>query len=68
MEEFVKTINHFEYNDFRDRIVKECNVSTAAWRLWVTGGGVSAKYKPIINKVAMEMFGRPVFEEKGVKV
>lgn len=65
MEEFIKTINHFEYNDFRDRIVEECNISTVAWGYWVKGGGISAKYIPIINKVAMEMFGRPVFDGEG---
>lgn len=67
MEEFLASINHFEYCDFRDKCVEECNVSTAAWSYWVNGGGVSAKYKPIINKVAMEMFGRPVFDGEGVK-
>lgn len=67
MEDFIATINHFEYCDFRDRCIEKCNISTAAWSYWINGGGVSAKYKPIINEVALEMFHRPVWEEKGVE-
>ena len=67
MEEFVKTINHFEYCRFRDLCVERCNITTVAWNYWVKGGGVSAKYKPIINKAAMELFGKPVFNQEGVQ-
>lgn len=63
MEEFFKTINHYEYCEFRDRCMKECNITTAAWSYWFKGGGVSAKYRSIINGIAMEMFGRPVFNQ-----
>lgn len=67
MEEFIKTINHYEYCSFRDRCISQCNISTAAWSYWINGGGVSSKYKTIINGIAVEMFGRTVFEAEGIK-
>ena len=64
MNEFIKTINVWEYEKFRDRIKKECNISGMAWSRWRNGEKITEKYKPIINRIAMEMFGRSVFEER----
>lgn len=65
MEEFIKTINHYDYEKFRDRVVKACNVSLATWSNWKNGETVSVKYQPIIDFVADELFGRKVFKKGG---
>ena len=65
MEDFLKTINIFQYELFREHVVKACNISMASWSYWRNGGTVSRKYKPIINIVAVDMFGRKVFTEGG---
>lgn len=65
MNEFISTINHFEYVDFRNRCMKECRISRTAWSKWINGGDMASKYKEDIDRIAVEMFGRPVFGEKG---
>lgn len=63
MNTFIESINIYDYERFRDRCVAECNISRAAWSNWRNGAPISAKYKPIIDRVAQEMFGRCVFGE-----
>ncbi len=67
MNEFLSTINHFEYINFRNRCIDECHISRTSWSKWINGGEITRKNKEIINGVAMELFSRPVFEEKGVE-
>ena len=67
MNEFIKTINIYDYEHFRDRVVAECNISRMAWSRWRNGAAISEKYKPIIDQIAMEMFGRLVFQKGGGK-
>ena len=68
MEDFIKTINIYDYERFRARVIQECNVSTATWSNWRNGKNEpEAKYKAIIDQVAREMFGRTIFVEGGAK-
>ena len=67
MEQFIASINIYDYERFRDRVVKECNISRATWSNWINGKGIERKYKPIIDRVATEMFGSPVFGKGGEK-
>lgn len=63
MEEFIKTLNIFDFASFRDACIKECNITPQAWSTWRTGKvAVPDKYHEIINKVATDLFGRIVFE------
>lgn len=67
MEQFIASINIYDYERFRDRVVKECNISRSTWSNWINGKGIETKYKPIIDQVAREMFGRTIFGEGGAK-
>lgn len=64
MFNYLKTINHFDYCKFRERVIAECNISAVAWYKWSKGGPISEKYKPIINRIALEMFGKNVFNNE----
>ena len=66
MEEFIKTINVFDYKRFRDRVVKECNISRTSWSRWCAGAVITEKYKPIIDKIALELFGCSIFEKEAI--
>ena len=61
MNTFIASINIYDYERFRDQVMKECNISRATWSNWRNGGSIEKKYKPIIDRVATEMFGHPVF-------
>ena len=64
MEEFLKTLNIYDFATFRDACIKECNITPQAWSTWRTGKVViSEKYHDIINKVASDLFGRVVFDD-----
>lgn len=65
METFIASINIYDYERFRNRCIAECNVSSATWSNWRNGKGIEKKYKPIIDLVATEMFGRTVFGKEG---
>ena len=67
MEEFVKSIkpDATPYDTFRERVMKECNVQRQTFYHWENGRNVQRKFKPIINRIALELFGRAVFEEGG---
>lgn len=65
METFIKQINVYDYEKFRDRCIAECNISRTTWSNWRNGAAISEKYKPIIDLVAMAMFRRTVFGTEG---
>jgi len=63
MEEFIKTLNIFDYATFRNACIKACNITPQAWSTWRTGKvAVPEKYHEIINKEASDLFERTVFE------
>lgn len=64
MEDFIKTVkpDTTPFDTFRKRVIKECNVSRQTWYNWSKGLPVEAKYKPIINDIATELFGKAVFD------
>ena len=66
MEEFIKTIKGpSPYETFKQRVVEECNVTRQAFYNWENGRAIQEKYKPIIDRIALEMFGRAVFDGEG---
>ena len=67
MEQFIASINIYDYERFRARVIEACQVTRSTWSNWRNGGPIEAKYKPIIDQVAREMFGRTVFGEGGGK-
>ena len=66
MEKFIKSIkpDTTPFDTFRDRVIKECNVSRQTWYNWSKGLPVEATYKSIINRIALDMFGKAVFNEE----
>ena len=67
MNTFISSINIYDYERFRDRCIAECNISRTTWSNWRNGAAITEKYKPIIDRVAAEMFGRTVFGQEGGK-
>lgn len=67
MNEFIQTINHFEFIEFRNRCVDECRISRTTWSKWINGGKLTKKNKEDVDRIAVEMFGRPVFGQEGVE-
>ena len=67
MEQFIASINSYDYERFRARAIEACQVTRSTWSNWRNGGPIEAKYKPIIDQVAREMFGRTIFGEGGAK-
>ena len=66
MRDFLTTINIYDYEKFRGRIIEECNISTATWSNWRRGAvEPEKKYKAIIDKIATEMFGAPIYNQEG---
>lgn len=66
MREFLTNINIFQYGEFRNRIIEECNISNATWSNWRRGAvEPEKKYKAIIDKIATEMFGAPIYNQEG---
>jgi len=65
MEEFVKKIrpDTTQFDTFKERVIRECNVSRQAWFNWAKGMPMLDKYKPIIDRIAMEVYGKKVFEK-----
>lgn len=63
MQEFIKTLNIYDYAAFRKACIEGCNVDRATWSNWVNEKNKpESKYRVIINKVASDLFGRTVFE------
>lgn len=65
MNTFISSINIYDYERFRDRCIAECNISRTTWSNWRNGAAITKKYKPIIDRVAAEMFGHTVFGKEG---
>ena len=67
MKEFISKVkpDTTDYDTFRERVIKECNISRVTYYKWENGSTVSEKYKPIINQIAEEIYGKPAFEEEG---
>lgn len=66
MEEFVKQIKQetMKYNTFREHVIKECIITRQTFYTWEHGYPITPKYKPIINRIAEEVYGRKVFDEE----
>lgn len=66
MENFIKSIkpDTTPYDTFRERVMKECIVSRQTFYNWEHGTPVDGKYKTIINRIALDMFGKAVFTEQ----
>lgn len=65
LKDFIENMPHGKADEFRNRVVSECKISQALFRLWRNGLDVPEKYHPTINSIATEMFGVAVFIEEG---
>ena len=64
MQEFIKTLNIYDYATFRAACLEKCNIGRAQWSNWTRETvAVPEKYHEIINKVASDLFGRVVFDD-----
>ena len=64
-EEFVSNIPHGRYDEFRKRVIASCNVSDGLFRMWKTGTPVKTEEnRKAINRIALDMFGKAVFNEE----
>ncbi len=64
---FINQMPHGKANTFRQMVVERCGITQAMFRLWRNGMKVSERHHDTINEIAMEMFGRKVFTEKGAE-
>ena len=63
-EDFINAIPHGRYDEFRKRVVAACGVSDGLWRMWKTGTPVKTEEnRKAINRIALDMFGKAVFNE-----
>ena len=62
MEEFITEIKG-NYDLFRQRVMDECIVTRQTFYSWSHGEPMLEKYKPIINRIAMEIYGKKVFKD-----
>lgn len=67
LKDFIENMPHGKADEFRNRVVCECKISQALFRLWRNGLDVPKKYHQTINSIATEMFGVAVFIEEGGK-
>ena len=65
LKDFIENMPHGKADEFRKKVVSQCQISQSLFRLWRNGLDVSEKYYGIINKVSVEMFGKEVFIEEG---
>lgn len=65
LKDFIENMPHGKADEFRNRVVSECKISQALFRLWRNGLEVPEKYHPTINGIANDMFGISVFITKG---
>lgn len=65
LQEFIEAMPHGRADEFRNRVVQECQITQGMFRLWRNGLNVSEKYHGTINAITMEMFGQTVFKEGG---
>ena len=61
-DQFAKQIPHGEYDTFRKRVIQECEITDAYFRMWYNGYNVPSVHHDKINKISLEMFGRKIFE------
>lgn len=69
MEEFIKSIkpDTTPFDRFRDRIIEECHVSRQTFYNWSIGKPMEKKFKPIINKISQEIYGKSVFQPEEIQ-
>jgi len=65
LQEFIEAMPHGRADEFRNRVVQECQITQGMFRLWRNGLNVSEKYHGTINAIATDMFGQTIFKEGG---
>ena len=58
---FCDSIPHGRYDDFRLRVIAECNIKDSTFRVWYGGFNVPEERREVINRIALEMFNKKVF-------
>ena len=61
LQEFIENMPHGKADEFRNRVVADCEITQSLFRLWRNGLNVPDKYHDKINIISMDMFGKNVF-------
>ena len=64
LQEFIENMPHGKADEFRNRVVAECNITQSYFRNWRNGLVVPSHYHKIINRISNAMFGKSVFQDE----
>ena len=63
LQEFIENMPHGKADEFRNRVVDDCQISQGLFRLWRNGLSVPEKHHATINSISNDMFGVEVFKQ-----
>lgn len=63
LQKFIYEMPFGMANTFRLRVIDECGISDALFRMWRSGLNVPEGYHDKINSIAMDMFNKLVWEK-----
>lgn len=64
LQEFIENMPHGKADEFRNKVVNDCQISQGLFRLWRGGLSVPEKHHATINRIAKAMFGKVVFKKE----
>lgn len=65
LQKFISEMPYGKTNEFRNKVLNECGISSQLYRLWRNGLNVAEKYHKTIDSIALEMFKKTVFGTEG---
>ena len=64
-QEFINNIPHGRYDELRKKVLDATGISDGLWRMWKTGTPVkNEQNRKAINRIALDMFGKAVFQDE----
>lgn len=63
LQKFIDEMPHGKADEFRNRVVDDCQISQGLFRLWRNGLSVPEKHHATINSISVDMFGVQVFKQ-----
>lgn len=63
LQKFIDEMPHGKADEFRNRVVDDCQISQGLFRLWRNGLSVPEKHHATINSISVDMFGVLVFKQ-----
>ena len=64
LQEFIENMPYGKADEFRNRVVEACEITQGLFRIWRRGMTVPDKHHGTINRIALDMFGKAVFNEE----